>query len=80
MCKVLMFLWFFISVLSFIFIYTTIISGDFCLESVERDTMLIIAIEDLCSIEYPGLFKVKGNEKIMEDLMLKDYWFHWTYR
>lgn len=40
--------------------------------------MLIIAIEDLCSIEYPELwqkFKVKGNEKIMEELMLKDHWF-----
>lgn len=50
-----MFLWVFISVLSVMFIDTTVISGEFCLESVERDIMLIIAIEDLCSIEYPEL-------------------------
>lgn len=50
-----MFLWLFISVLSVSFIYASVISKESCLESVERDIMLIIAIEDPCSIEYPEL-------------------------
>lgn len=59
----LMFPWF-LSVLSVI--YTTVISGQFGLGPVERDTILMLAIKDLCSTEHPELwqkFKVKGNWK-----------------